>query len=229
MGRFVRDVGRESQGAKGFLRDRQRQKAPPCRAGRKVGADGSRVAEVPEAHRASGAERLALSGNLGASLIAYNRLYVYNQHDRPPSAFDSGESTVRILVDTLKALSDETRLRMMVLLLDNAELCVCDFVGALGLTQSKASRHLRYLYNAGLVQDRRDGLWMHYRIAPELSTQRRVIVESLGDALSREEREELRASLAGWLRQKAATHDRGNERSMCGPPGYRGQHIKEGQ
>jgi ArsR family transcriptional regulator, arsenate/arsenite/antimonite-responsive transcriptional repressor len=45
------------------------------------------------------------------------------------------------------------------------ELCVCDIMGALGITQSKASRHLRYLFNAGLVTDRREGLWMYYRIS----------------------------------------------------------------
>jgi DNA-binding transcriptional ArsR family regulator len=66
---------------------------------------------------------------------------------------------VNNLADTFKALSDETRLEIMTLLLEREELCVCDFVETLGLTQSKVSRHLRYLYHAGLVEDRRDGLW----------------------------------------------------------------------
>jgi DNA-binding transcriptional ArsR family regulator len=44
------------------------------------------------------------------------------------------------------------------------ELCVCDIMGVLSITQSKASRHLRYLFNAGLVTDRREGLWKYYRI-----------------------------------------------------------------
>ena len=78
-----------------------------------------------------------------------------------------------ILSDTFKALSDETRLRIMTLLMEHEELCVCDFVGALGETQSKISRHLRYLYHAGLVEDRREGLWMHYRISPDLAPEQR--------------------------------------------------------
>lgn len=105
---------------------------------------------------------------------------------------------MRELADTFKALSDETRLQMMALLLDNDELCVCDFVNALGLTQSKASRHLRYLYNAGLVKDRRAGVWMHYRLAPDLASSQRMLVEALDQALGPEQREELRARLAEW-------------------------------
>jgi ArsR family transcriptional regulator, arsenate/arsenite/antimonite-responsive transcriptional repressor len=64
-----------------------------------------------------------------------------------------------------KALADETRLKILWLLIGQEELCVCDIMGVLGITQSKASRHLRYLFNAGLVTDRREGLWMYYRIS----------------------------------------------------------------
>ena len=91
---------------------------------------------------------------------------------------------------------------MVTLLLENEELCVCDFVGALGLTQSKASRHLRYLYNAGLVEDRREGLWIHYRLAPGLTPEQRAVVESLRQAIDDNERSELRLRLTGWLQQK---------------------------
>ncbi|MBA3052746.1 metalloregulator ArsR/SmtB family transcription factor [bacterium] len=62
-----------------------------------------------------------------------------------------------------KALSDETRLRIMLLLI-HGELCVCDLVKVLDTTQSKISRHLYYLKNVGLVEDRREGLWIHYSI-----------------------------------------------------------------
>jgi len=109
---------------------------------------------------------------------------------------------MRTLVDTLKALSDETRLRMIALLLDNEELCVCDFVGTLGLTQSKASRHLRYLYNAGLVSDRRDGLWMHYRVSADLDPHRRALVGAAAEAIPDDERERLSEGLAAWLEGK---------------------------
>ena len=63
-----------------------------------------------------------------------------------------------------KALSDDTRLRIVGLLLDG-ELCVCEIMGILGLPQSTVSRHLAYLKNSGLVTDRRQGVWMHYRLA----------------------------------------------------------------
>lgn len=61
-----------------------------------------------------------------------------------------------------KALSDETRLRILALL-GSGELCVCDLVAILELPQSTVSRHLAYLRNAGLVIDRRQGVWMYYR------------------------------------------------------------------
>jgi len=64
-----------------------------------------------------------------------------------------------------KFLSDETRLKILWLLSGAEELCVCDVIDVLGITQSKASRHLRYLYHLGWVTDRRDGLWMNYRLS----------------------------------------------------------------
>jgi ArsR family transcriptional regulator len=54
---------------------------------------------------------------------------------------------------------------MLGLLLEVGELCVCDFVDVLEITQSKASRHLRHLVNAGLLDDRRQGTWVYFRIA----------------------------------------------------------------
>ena len=63
-----------------------------------------------------------------------------------------------------KALSDETRLRIMGLLIAGDELCVCDIIAALDLPQSTVSRHLAYLRNSGLLEDRRQGVWMYYRI-----------------------------------------------------------------
>jgi len=64
-----------------------------------------------------------------------------------------------------KALSDETRLRLLALIKDG-ELCVCDLMAVLDLPQSTVSRHLAYLRNAGLVEDRRQGVWMFYRLSP---------------------------------------------------------------
>lgn len=66
-----------------------------------------------------------------------------------------------------KALSDETRLTIMGLVLRNGHLCVCEVEQILGITQSKASRHLRYLRDAGLLEDQRDGSIVNYRLPRE--------------------------------------------------------------
>ncbi len=61
------------------------------------------------------------------------------------------------------ALADKTRLRLLNLMRDG-EVCVCYFAGTLDTNNPKISRHLSYLKRAGLVEGRRDGKWMHYRI-----------------------------------------------------------------
>lgn len=63
-----------------------------------------------------------------------------------------------------QGLADETRLRILGLLL-TGEVCVCDIHESLKIPQPKASRHLAYLRRSGLVETRRDGLWIHYRLA----------------------------------------------------------------
>jgi ArsR family transcriptional regulator len=65
-----------------------------------------------------------------------------------------------------KALADETRLRL-IHLMNVGEICVCYLVEVLGQPQSKISRHLAYLRQAGIVSARRDGKWMHYRLTPQ--------------------------------------------------------------
>lgn len=72
-------------------------------------------------------------------------------------------SAVKDLSMVFKALSDETRLRI-VKLLEGGELCVCHVVAAFDMAQSKVSFHLGVLRAAGLVHDRKEGKWMHYRI-----------------------------------------------------------------
>ncbi|MBK5259037.1 MAG: metalloregulator ArsR/SmtB family transcription factor [Thermoanaerobaculia bacterium] len=69
----------------------------------------------------------------------------------------------RNLERLFQALADGTRLRLLNLLAEG-ELCVCYFVEILGEPQPKISRHLAYLRRAGLVETRRDGKWIHYRI-----------------------------------------------------------------
>jgi len=70
---------------------------------------------------------------------------------------------VRDVVKAMKALSDETRLRILNLLLER-ECCVCEVMQALDISQSRASRNLSVLYDAGFLKPRRDGLWSFYSI-----------------------------------------------------------------
>lgn len=65
----------------------------------------------------------------------------------------------------LKCLADETRLRCLHLLMLGGEMCVCDFTEILALSQPKISRHLALLRQAGLVEDRRQGQWVYYKIS----------------------------------------------------------------
>ncbi len=101
-----------------------------------------------------------------------------------------------------KALSDETRLQMLILIRQHQELCVCDLENVLEIGQSKASRHLRYLLNAGLLQDRREAIWIYYRIADKLSPGHRAILESVDQLIEPEKLAELNSKLADWHEQK---------------------------
>ena len=77
-----------------------------------------------------------------------------------------------------KALADATRLRILGLLL-TGEVCVCDIHESLRITQPKASRHLAYLRRSGLVETRRDGLWIHYRLGKLADP----VLAAIGDAV----------------------------------------------
>jgi ArsR family transcriptional regulator len=67
-----------------------------------------------------------------------------------------------------KCLSDETRLSCVLLISKEQELCVCELTGALEVSQPKISRHLAQLREGGLLQDRREGQWIYYKINPAL-------------------------------------------------------------
>jgi ArsR family transcriptional regulator len=88
---------------------------------------------------------------------------------------------VRNSAELFKALADVTRLRILNLLVQG-ELCVCDIMGVLGIGQSKASRHLAYLRNVGLVDDRRNGVWMYYTLARADGLTHKRILEWLAEA-----------------------------------------------
>ena len=99
-----------------------------------------------------------------------------------------------------KSLADETRLKILWLLMAKEELCVCDIMGVLGITQSKASRHLRYLYYLGWVTDRREGVWMNYRLSVPPGSPEDKQLKLLADLLnSRPEAQVLKDRLGQWL------------------------------
>ena len=76
----------------------------------------------------------------------------------------AADKRLAALESIFKALADQTRLRI-VGLLQSGEVCVCDIHGSLGLPQPTVSRHLAYLRKSGIVATRKEGLWVHYRLA----------------------------------------------------------------
>ncbi len=117
--------------------------------------------------------------------------------------------------EMFKALADETRLRILHLL-TRGELCVCDIVAVLAIGQSKASRHLACLRNAGLVDDRRDGVWMHYSLAEPGSATHRRILEWLAEA--QHELPQAAADLRALRAQQRATRRAGPCAAANGQP-----------
>jgi ArsR family transcriptional regulator len=83
-----------------------------------------------------------------------------------------------------RALADDTRLRILALLA-SGEICVCNIHGALGIPQPTASRHLAYLRRTGLVATRKDGLWVHYRLAEPADRVTSAVLKTAIDAMTR--------------------------------------------
>jgi ArsR family transcriptional regulator len=84
-------------------------------------------------------------------------------------------------VSLFSALAHETRLRCLMLLVQQDELCVCELTYAIGAAQPNVSRHLAKLRELGLVSDRREGLWIHYRIHPELPDWVRAVLQATAE------------------------------------------------
>ena len=108
---------------------------------------------------------------------------------------------VRPLTRVFRALGDETRVRIMALLV-HGELCVCHVESALGISQPNCSRQLGILKSAGIVDSRRDGTWVYYRI----TDQEHESVKSVLDVL---------AKTFGAERALRADHTR--LKKNCGP------------
>jgi ArsR family transcriptional regulator len=92
------------------------------------------------------------------------------------------KDTLATLERTFQALGDRTRLRILAML-STGEVCVCDIHESLDLPQPKVSRHLAYLRRAGLVDARKDGLWVHYRLASLSDPVSRTVRDAVTHAL----------------------------------------------
>lgn len=112
------------------------------------------------------------------------------------------KSSVDSLVALFEALADPIRLRILNLM-SVGEICVCFFVEVLGEPQPKISRHLAYLRKSGIVEDRRDGKWMHYRISESLPDETKELFGTLANTF---------ASDALFQRDRVAL-----ERACCSP------------
>ena len=108
--------------------------------------------------------------------------------------------TMKDLAKVFKALADDTRLMMLGLILKHGEQCVCAFEEGLGISQSKSSRHLRYLYNAGLLDDRRNGTWIYYRIKENPSDETTELLRLLRTLLTGEKIKAAEKRLKEWAR-----------------------------
>jgi ArsR family transcriptional regulator len=82
--------------------------------------------------------------------------------------------------DFFDALSDETRRRLLALLVGDDELCVCELCHALDLPQPKVSRHLAVMRESGVLSVRREGLWIYYRIHSLLPAWAYRILDQMG-------------------------------------------------
>lgn len=103
--------------------------------------------------------------------VKFNNLKITLDHIR----FNEYAFPMKQTLLIYKALADETRLRILALLLSESELCVCDIIAAIKLPQSTISRHLGHLRKAGLVNDRRCGMWIYYSIRDSVDTQKELI------------------------------------------------------
>lgn len=109
-----------------------------------------------------------------------------------------------------KAFSDETRLRILQLLL-KGELCICELMEVLNLPQSNVSRHMAYLKNAGLVDDRREAVWVYYSLTEPKDKLHACQLKCLADCFDEFE----------ILRRDEARLEEFKLRGSCASPGDR--------
>jgi ArsR family transcriptional regulator len=145
----------------------------------------------------------------GKSISAFaDRSRAGNEIPEPSSDWENAVQTGKVgdmndLSRIFKALADPIRLRILLLLASEGELCVCDLMAVMDLPQSTVSRHLAYLKRACWLDGRRQGVWMYYRIRVESCS---LCVDLLAilqqHAMDREEATADRASLAAFMKDK---------------------------
>jgi len=122
------------------------------------------------------------------------------------------------LLSMFKALSDETRLRI-IKLLEKGELCVCDITAALDMVQPKVSFHLNTLKSAGLIKDRKAGRWIHYSL--ENSDMRKrflllTVMEGISADVVREDLKRLETFLGNKDVKGTVIPSEGSKKGCCG-------------
>ena len=106
-----------------------------------------------------------------------------------------------------KNLADETRLGIVLLLKARGELCVCDLCTALAQSQPKISRHLAMLRESGLLLDRKQGKWVHYRLSPQMPAWAAQVIEQAW--LSQQD------DVQAIARKLASTNCSGSGKAVC--------------
>ncbi|NLI29719.1 MAG: metalloregulator ArsR/SmtB family transcription factor [Nitrospiraceae bacterium] len=112
--------------------------------------------------------------------------------------------TMEALANIYHALSEVTRLRILKLL-EHGELCVCDLVAALEMSQPKISFHVAALKGAGLINDRKDGRWIRYSIVSECDLFRRYLISTTLEKITEDDIAGDRARLSAFLEKKEST------------------------
>ena len=89
------------------------------------------------------------------------------------------EHNLKNIEKIIKALADKNRLRIVCLLNEKQDLCVCEITDIIGLSQPTISSHLRLLENAGLIESDKDGLWVNYNINNRSGLFSRKLIEMI--------------------------------------------------
>ncbi len=93
-----------------------------------------------------------------------------------------------MILPVLTALAEPTRLAAMSILWVGGEHCVCELMARLDVSQSRMSRHMQTLKQAGLIVDRRDAQWVRYRVSPDLAPPLRDVVAAVMAATPKAQR-----------------------------------------